>query len=118
MSIIDLPRPAALTHERPRPEATAPSRSARLPRRFDVHRIDEVLDGLRRLGGDGAAVVVDGADVEMIDLAALESLEVAAEELPLAIAGASVALRATIRFTGRTGLEALLVPGHDHATAA
>lgn len=75
-------------------------RHARLPRRFDIHQTSTVVDELRLLASDGAVVVVDGSDVEMIDLAAVTSLSLLADELDLVISAPSVALRATVGFTG------------------
>lgn len=92
--------------------------SAELPRRFDIHQVPTVIDALRSLGRHGTAVVVDGSAVEMIDLAALESLSRAIDELALHITNPSVALRATVGFTHHDRIATRFADATRHAAAA
>lgn len=81
-----------------------------LPRRFDVHQVASVTDGLLEQGEIAATTVVDGSQVEMIDLAALRALEGLIEQIGgFRIVDPSVALSATIRFTGHERLGAVCV---------
>lgn len=91
---------------------------AELPRRFDIHQVPTVIDALRSLGRHGTEVVVDGSAVEMIDLAALESLSRAIDELALHITNPSVALRATVGFTHHDRIATRFVDATRHASAA
>jgi hypothetical protein len=114
MSIIEFP-PEPRTHTRTGPTPTTEPvlvdtpnnhhRSA-LPRRFDVHQIDTIVDELRLLGATGEPVELDGSSIEMIDLAALEALAQLVDELCIWISSPSVALRATARFTGHVSVAA------------
>lgn len=77
-----------------------------LPVRFDVHQIDRVGAELDELSHHHA-VEVDGSQVEMIDLSALETLgRLAADRPSLRIVQPSVALRATADYTGHRRVSA------------
>ena len=79
-----------------------------LPRRFDVHEVDHVISTLR--AHTGHRVVVDGAHVEMIDMAALDALAMVATLSTLTIEAPSVALEATVRYAGSDNVVAALAP--------
>lgn len=84
-------------------------RSVTLPDRFDVHRVGVVFDELDREIERGGPFVIDGSHVQMIDLAAIESLRGLLERHPeLRIERPSVALRATVEFTNAGHIAAAL----------
>ena len=80
-----------------------------LPRRFDVHQIDVVIDEVLRLGAEQRAVEVDGSFVEMIDLVALETLSQLVDDVSVRVASPSVALRVTAEYTGHDVVTACFV---------
>jgi hypothetical protein len=80
-----------------------------LPRRFDVHQVERVRTELGGLAHSGATVGVDGSMVEMIDLAALAALHgLVTDHTGIRLERPSVALRATIDFTGHDRVAAAL----------
>ena len=79
-----------------------------LPWRFDIHQVDRVTGDLADQAAIASEIVIDGSQVEMIDLAAITSLEALMDaHAGLRIAAPSVALRATITYTGHDRLAAL-----------
>lgn len=98
-----------------RSSATTSADSAyELPRRFDVHRVDQTLAALSELAAGRAELSIDASAVEMIDLAGLEALTALAESIRLDIVEPSVAFRATAHYTDHE----LLVACCDHAELA
>ena len=95
-----------LTHL-PNTATTADTCTAyRLLRRFDVHQVERVSTELMRLGAD-QPVSVNGVDVEMIDGCALAALdELVDGHVDLRFVDSSVALRATMSYTGHHRLAA------------
>jgi len=88
----------------------------RLPRRFDVHQVEQVTADITALG---AGTLIDGTEVEMIDLIALAALDDLVDARPeLRFVEPSVALRATMAFTGHDRLTARCTPSTSLATAA
>lgn len=83
-----------------------------LPRRFDVHEIDAVVTAVRSASSE--LIVLDGSSVEMIDLAAVETLARLATEADLTFASTSVALLATLQFTGHDDLLGTRIDAHQH----
>jgi anti-anti-sigma regulatory factor len=78
-----------------------------LPRRFDVHQVERVTTELAGLIEADDRVALDGTDVEMIDLSALAALgELASDNARLRFVNPSVALRATMAYTGHDLLTA------------
>lgn len=111
--LVDAPAAPSTNVTRLRPRQTTPARPTRLqpfeaarivtvglPARFDVHRIDEVValvDGHHR---SGVEVLLDGREVEMIDLSALEALDRLVVDDGARLTRPSVALTMTIRYAG------------------
>jgi hypothetical protein len=88
----------------------------RLPRRFDVHQVERVTAEISALGADA---LIDGHDVEMIDLRALACLEKLADaQAGLRFVEPSVALRATMAYTGHERLVARCTVSSIVAAAA
>ena len=82
------------------------------PRRFDIHQVARVTEDLAGQARLAAEVVIDGSQVEMIDLAAITALETLMDaHAGLRIAAPSVALRATITYTGHDRLAVLFSTG-------
>lgn len=88
-------------------------RIVRLPQRFDVHQVDAVLDELRSHTESSTTADIDGSLVEMIDLAALRSLEAAIADQQIRIVEPSVALRMTAEYTGHALASACFAIGHE-----
>jgi len=106
MSMTFTPQPIPITRNRP----TEPAEDRRLsgghrrpvilPPRFDVYRVADVLGRLDSELAFGDDVRIDGSQVQMIDLAAIESLRALLGQHPgLRIERPSVALRVTVEFT-------------------
>ncbi len=91
---------AIASYSTPLPTRVPIDTSLILPRRVDVHSVGKVVDQLETAGQAGAAVIVDGSAVEMIDLAALDALTTVAIEVDLRIERPTVALLATVELTG------------------
>ena len=89
--VLTLVRPA---------ETTGTVADVTFPRRLDVHQIDTVRAELRNRATLAAPTVVDASLVEMIDLAALQSIAELAAECNLRFVRPSVAFRATADYTG------------------
>ena len=86
----------------------------RLPRRFDVHQVERVTEEISALGAD---TPIDGTDVEMIDLSALAALdELVDAHAELRFVTPSVALRATMTYTGHDRLTARCTVSTIHHT--
>jgi hypothetical protein len=90
----------------------------RLPRRFDVHQVERVTADISALA-PGAPLSIDGTDVEMIDLSALAALdELADVHDDMRFVAPSVALRATMAYTGHDRLTARCTTSTVFAAAA
>lgn len=98
--------------------AVAISAGVALPRRIDVHRIDELVDELNAAARRSRLVQVDGAAVEMIDGAGLAALERFSGEAGLVVRDASVALAKTAQYTGHDRLHAACAPPATFEAAA
>ena len=112
--------PAANTRTQARVSGIDPGRRSiaayRLPRRFDVHQVERVTAEISALGAD---VLIDGHDVEMIDLRGLACLEKFADaHAGLRFVQPSVALRATMVYTGHDRLVARCTVSSIVAAAA
>ena len=106
MSMTFTPQPIPITRNRPAGSAEdlRPSGQHRrpviLPPRFDIYRVAEVLGRLDRELALGDDARIDGSQVQMIDLAAIESMRALLEQHPeVRIKRPSVALRVTVEFT-------------------
>ena len=95
-----------------------PIAAYRLPRRFDVHQVERVTADISALA-PGAPLSIDGTDVEMIDLSALAALDELIEiHDSMRFVAPSVALRATMAYTGHDRLTARCTTSTIFATAA
>lgn len=87
-----------------------PTSQVTLPRRIDVHRVDALLAELSDAAACTPLVEVDGSGVEMIDLAGLAALERFANDAPLVVRNASVAIAKTAEYTHHRRLQAACAP--------
>ncbi|MFT4864372.1 MAG: hypothetical protein ACI9CV_000174 [Ilumatobacter sp.] len=86
--------------EAPNSQAKQTISDIELPHRFDVHEVIRMTALIESLAEHGRPVSIGGAEVEMIDLAALAALTACALSIDIRIVDASVALFVTAKFTG------------------